>query len=628
MDDLATTESFVYFVETYVSNLGKRTDAIFPHAVVLSWMETARNVDFPLTTSHLGRFCRALCMLAASDVEFEVKETATDLLLQYLIPDLYYIPFVVWQERRDPYFTLFLLEHLPEAEAVSRLVVLFALANNSTEWFARYLSSNGNDFANILADADSEIANQSWQIYSSLPPVPQQTFLSIVNESFHTYKNPLILFDCISDNYYFPGKYLRLNVAKALVKNQPVELTEEVIGVLVSFIEQKIEPLQDLAVNVLRNLTSPTAQEFLYLWLVRRENETVTQIAIEKAYAPTGLNERAIFYFLTRQFTKYDELDFDHRMMRVFYEKNTTQMRRRINNIVRESGRADYTDILTRRQQKLSAGTSDEEILAVIQVLYDVQDWQTLWELVFELPFNHSLRVLLLLSDGNWQPSTARQQQFLQELTVLAHRIVPLKDEYLPQVNPAIMYRRLNIPDRLVSINFETDELHDSIIFPLFSMTNLRENILPTILFFNTSVRFERTTQNKLLFSVFQEGENVRCSTLKIPGNDLKYFDVSPDGWSLLTLNETHAFLWDLTLIRLSDIFSLSASAKYNKLQQGERIRQFIEVTPELPMRVRNILLCYQKIAMAQFYDAVELDFNFSVAADRTDIELEPEENS
>jgi hypothetical protein len=171
----------------------------------------------------------------------------------------------------------------------------------------------------------------------------------------------------------------------------------------------------------LAHLENPTARQALCEMVIHNELPLVEQIILEQGWFPERLGERVLFYFITGQLDKYEELDFDHRLLRAAYHSATPSLRRRLAALIRALGRVDLLEVIVggetrRRGTQITA----EEAEVLVQTCAASQDWAGLWSLVPVLPLRWSVEAIRQLARAGWQGQSESDWETLSRLIPLA----------------------------------------------------------------------------------------------------------------------------------------------------------------------------------------------------------------
>jgi WD40 repeat protein len=223
------------------------------------------------------------------------------------------------------------------------------------------------------------------------------------------------------------GGWLRREAAEALAQD---DSPEAVHALAEAVTRSKDEQVRAIALNVLQQLAAQgnaEAQEALCHLVIEHDHPTAREIAIAAGYAPRETGQRALFYFLSEQWEKYEALDFDHSLLRAVYETADEQTRRRIMEKARRAGRVEWVMVATggRMLRRLGEMT-DAEWEAALAVLEGGKRWEEMWRLAQEAPPRWSARVLRGLGKRmrEWgNENKGGEREGYEELVGLAERL-------------------------------------------------------------------------------------------------------------------------------------------------------------------------------------------------------------
>ncbi len=207
--------------------------------------------------------------------------------------------------------------------------------------------------------------------------------------------------------------------------------------------------------ELLPRLGSEEAQEALCQLLIERDLHFARDVAIAAGYVPQNEGQRALFFFMTEQWERYELLDFDRQLLRTAYALAEDHLRQRIREKLRAAGRTDFLTIMTgedyrARAAEMSAGELD----FLLQALAANREWPILWKLVFEVPFIWGVRIVRALKSGDWQPAGDDQPVF-EALAWLVDQDLPTRAEELDHLFPlALLQARARVPGRINDVAF------------------------------------------------------------------------------------------------------------------------------------------------------------------------------
>jgi hypothetical protein len=147
------------------------------------------------------------------------------------------------------------------------------------------------------------------------------------------------------------------------------------------------------------------------------------EAALAMQCAPQDTSQRALYYFLTEQWDKYENLDFDHSLLRAVYEAGDEKLRQRIGERARRAGRVEWVDVAAGGRQGRRLGEmTDKEWEVTMEVLGGSGRWGEMWRLAQEAPARWSARLLQRVSSGDWVPEGDGERAGYKELSLLAGR--------------------------------------------------------------------------------------------------------------------------------------------------------------------------------------------------------------
>lgn len=174
------------------------------------------------------------------------------------------------------------------------------------------------------------------------------------------------------------------------------------------------------AVKLLSGLAQPDEIEVLCEVVMRSDDPRLRKLAVEKGYAPQEPGWRALFYFLTQQWDRYESLDFDRQLLRSHYEAADDRLRQAIAGKIRASGRPEYARVLHgRRDKRHIQSMSSREWEAIVAVLTEKRRYDDLWTLIFEAPLEWSSEALVVLRQAGYRPKEDSDAAIFDRLSKL-----------------------------------------------------------------------------------------------------------------------------------------------------------------------------------------------------------------
>ena len=158
---------------------------------------------------------------------------------------------------------------------------------------------------------------------------------------------------------------------------------------------------QQRVISALLSEGSPVAINLLLEVTTADYSVKVQQLALSALAQLKEPHQLAIYYFLSKQWGKYESLDFDLNLLRTVYETATEKLRQRMGEIARENGRTEFIEVIKNSRQGSRLGQmSKVEWELTIDLLIKNQQWAKLWDLVQIAPPKWSLRLLKQFGSG------------------------------------------------------------------------------------------------------------------------------------------------------------------------------------------------------------------------------------
>ncbi|HDQ71766.1 MAG TPA: hypothetical protein ENN19_06670 [Chloroflexi bacterium] len=225
--------------------------------------------------------------------------------------------------------------------------------------------------------------------------------------------------------------------------------------------------------QVLGELHTQEARDAACRFLIENDDLDVSlqEIVLSAGYTPTDEGERAVYFFLTGQWQRYEGLDYDQHLLRSIYAAADDPLRRRIREKLRSTGRADFlTAIAGESYLDRVAEMTPAELDLLFQTLTANHKWPVLWKLLFEAPLVWSMRAIQALARANWTPENGEDEALFQKLAALLQSAPPTSgvsgapgaSESLPQnqgalralIPPALRQAQARVPGRVNDVAF------------------------------------------------------------------------------------------------------------------------------------------------------------------------------
>ena len=364
-----------------------------------------------------------------------------------------------WAETRSP----ILLETLREANYQARkpvnVKVLVALKSGHVEAILDGDEQVVPPLLRACHDADGEISRQA---RACLLNLQNQKAVNELCWLWAEQRQPL-LEEAILKMAYLPDQPYALRLLIAL-KTGRIELACQAdpdgVEAMLKCRTDSDPTISKNARTALSTLANPGTIDRLCERVISQGDEICEQIALAAHYVPQAAERRALFLYLTGQQAKYEELDFDHRIMQAIYTTAPAELKTRIARRVQQSGKTGDLEILAGIDLKSQgASASSREIELLMRILSQNQEWERLWDLVFELPLTWSIEVMRILAAASWKPAAAGEATTFQELAIRTARYLVTRAEDLRYAMPPALPRAtLQIHGRINDLCFARDQ--------------------------------------------------------------------------------------------------------------------------------------------------------------------------
>ena len=160
-------------------------------------------------------------------------------------------------------------------------------------------------------------------------------------------------------------------------------------------------PARDLLFHLQRD----ESQEALCRFVIAHDSAIARDAALSAGYLPRDAAQRALFFFLTEQWARYEDLDFDRQLLSAARQSAAPDARQRIADMLRKAGRADFLTVLVGADYRSRAGDmTDAETEIMLHLLAEQAQWPKLWTLAFEISYARSLEIIRRLAEKGWTP--------------------------------------------------------------------------------------------------------------------------------------------------------------------------------------------------------------------------------
>ncbi len=391
---------------------------------------------------------------AATDRDPQIAERATARLWQVEQPLLGAMA-TAWADSKLPLLVDILVQKQFLPSKPAELRVLVALKTENWDALTDGSPNTVNQLVKACESADPLLAKNALAALSQLPNVKIDALCAAWAEN----RQPF-LWRIIAAAGQLPKKPVDVRVLVALKLGEAERVATNgnanVVAPLAAACEDADPEIAERARQVLRQLKKPEAQQELCRLIIGREMPTAQQIAVAAGYMPTEAYQRALFFFVTEQWERYESLDFDYRLLRTAYESADANLRKRLAEKVRAAGRTEFLTVVAGGDYRSRTDnvTADEAEL-LVQILSANQEWAKLWPLTFELPLSFGVNIIKRLARENWQPHREDERFIFEALKTLAMTpMVTTAQEAASLLPPALQRAKARVSGHVNDVAF------------------------------------------------------------------------------------------------------------------------------------------------------------------------------
>lgn len=320
-----------------------------------------------------------------------------------------------WAETRNLELTKLLKLRGWVATAPVEVKVLSALKVPRPDFITQGKGEILEPLLQALEDADEEIAETAKSCAIAL------TNADAINKLCQKWveKRDSSLEKIIIEGKYIATQPIEIKILTALKLGNIEVLAEEgaeIIKPLLQAYQDQDPEISKNAEEALQKLKNPAAETELCRLVIEEQDETAQKIALAAAYAPSNPQTKAIYYFLTEQWEKYQTSDPKHSFLEKAYLEADELMQRRMGEIAQQAGRLEWVQVVVKgkRLQEMT----DREWQTTIEVLKTGKHWEQIWKLSHLAAPVWSKQLLQQLKKGEWTP----QQSGFEKLIELAEK--------------------------------------------------------------------------------------------------------------------------------------------------------------------------------------------------------------
>jgi WD40 repeat protein len=155
------------------------------------------------------------------------------------------------------------------------------------------------------------------------------------------------------------------------------------------------------------SFTNPDLQAEVCRLASEEDNQTALEIANQAGYKPATPTQTALFYFLTEQWDKYQEIDPQQKLLADIYYSSSEELQKRIDRKGETRKRIEWVwMILGGKEGKHLAAIDNNKWPKIIDFLSSGRYWSEMWSLALITPVAWTIEILKTLQNNRWLPKT------------------------------------------------------------------------------------------------------------------------------------------------------------------------------------------------------------------------------
>ncbi len=223
---------------------------------------------------------------------------------------------------------------------------------------------------------------------------------------------------------------------------------EEIIEPLLNALKDRDSDIANQASKCAIILDKPEYQESLYRLVTEQNHPIARQVVVNGQYLPKDSIQKALFYFMTEQWDKYERLDFDQTLLKKAYELANELLRKRITEKLKQRGRVEWLKIISSgSHEKGLEAMTNAEWKTTLTVLNSNKQWESMWQLSQKAPVVWSKQLLHKLKQQAWLPEAEQEQLGFEKLIEFAQNCLNEK----PPLTGGLMRSQVICPEHIGS---------------------------------------------------------------------------------------------------------------------------------------------------------------------------------
>lgn len=152
-------------------------------------------------------------------------------------------------------------------------------------------------------------------------------------------------------------------------------------------------------------------------------NKKALEIAAQAGYAPEDVTQAALFYYITAQWDKYQQVDPDYKLLENIYYSGSEELQTRINEKGQNLRRLEWVwMILGGKEGRRLPSISNQEWEKIMAVLSGAKQGEEMWSLAFMTPIVWTTTIIEKLQKSKWLPKNPEDKTSYNNWITLAKK--------------------------------------------------------------------------------------------------------------------------------------------------------------------------------------------------------------
>ncbi|WP_373500166.1 HEAT repeat domain-containing protein [Desulfococcus sp.] len=224
--------------------------------------------------------------------------------------------------------------------------------------------------------------------------------------------------DIILETGYIASDPIELMVLTSFVNGKDIEfeVPEEVLKTCLLDAEEEV--VKQAAHHIVKHPTFNNSK-WILPFLIEQFDNGLFQTFNAEGWHPERPDDRALFFFLAGDFEKYNDIDFEHKHLRYWYETAEPKLKEAIAAGIRQSGQKSLLAVFLTERGSRKQKLSEAEVELQVEILTRKKDFPALFGLLPFTTCDQGLRIVAAAQEAGWQNPARHGHELQQRLEAL-----------------------------------------------------------------------------------------------------------------------------------------------------------------------------------------------------------------